>query len=125
MTPVHLAARHGHSSVISEFVKQNISLRNLSRKTGMTALHVAAFYGEEDIVRELMRHVPPSVKSEVPTVPASSLVRELAAEGGLTPLHLAAYSGSENVVRGLLNSPAVQVKSTKIIRLKLKLDCYV
>ena len=29
MTPVHLAARHGHSSVISEFVKQNISLRNL------------------------------------------------------------------------------------------------
>ena len=31
----------------------------------MTALHVAAFYGEEDIVRELMRHVPPSVASEV------------------------------------------------------------
>ena len=60
-----------------------------------------------------MRHVPPSVKSEVPTVPASSLVRELAGEGGLTPLHLAAYSGSENVVRGLLNSPAVQVKSKK------------
>ena len=65
MTPVHLAARFGHSAVISEFVKQNISLRNLSRKLGMTALHVAAFYGEEDIVRELMRHVPPSVKSEV------------------------------------------------------------
>ena len=70
MTPVHIAARHGHSSVITEFVKQGISLRNLSRKTGMTvnddrlslmlisiskALHVAAFYGEEDIVRELMR----------------------------------------------------------------------
>ena len=124
MTPVHLAARYGHSAVISEFVKQNISLRNLSRKLGMTALHIAAFYGEEDIVRELMRHVPPSVKSEVglntvtgvhllysqiPSVPAQSLVRELSSEGGLTPLHLAAYSGSENVVRGLLNSPAVQV----------------
>ena len=65
MTPVHLAARYGHAAVISEFVKQNISLRNLSRKLGMTALHIAAFYGEEDIVRELMRHVPPSVKSEV------------------------------------------------------------
>ena len=65
MTPVHLAARYGHSAVISEFVKQNISLRNLSRKLGMTALHIAAFYGVEDIVRELMRHVPPSVKSEV------------------------------------------------------------
>ena len=72
MTPVHLAARFGHSAVISEFVKQNISLRNLSRKLGMTALHVAAFYGEEDIVRELMRHVPPSVKSEVR--PHSSIV---------------------------------------------------
>ena len=36
MTPVHIAARHGHSSVITEFVKQGISLRNLSRKTGMT-----------------------------------------------------------------------------------------
>ena len=129
MTPVHLAARFGHSAVISEFVKQNISLRNLSRKLGMTALHVAAFYGEEDIVRELMRHVPPSVKSEVrvadksrlsllsspwqiPTAQAQSLVRELSTEGGLTPLHLAAYSGSENVVRGLLNSPAVQVRIT-------------
>ena len=71
MTPVHLAARYGHSAVISEFVKQNISLRNLSRKLGMTALHIAAFYGEEDIVRELMRHVPPSVKSEVGPAPNS------------------------------------------------------
>ena len=71
MTPVHLAARYGHSAVISEFVKQNISLRNLSRKLGMTALHIAAFYGEEDIVRELMRHVPPSVKSEVGSAPNS------------------------------------------------------
>ena len=49
--------------------------------------------------------------SQIPTVPAQSLVRELSSEGGLTPLHLAAYSGSENVVRGLLNSPAVQVSS--------------
>ena len=47
--------------------------------------------------------------SQIPSVPAQSLVRELSSEGGLTPLHLAAYSGSENVVRGLLNSPAVQV----------------
>ena len=36
MTPVHIAARHGHSAVITEFVKQGVSLRNLSRKTGMT-----------------------------------------------------------------------------------------
>ncbi len=42
----------------------------------MTALHVAAFYGEEDIVRELMRSVPPSVKSEAPSVPAVALVRK-------------------------------------------------
>ena len=41
MTPVHIAARHGHSSVITEFVKQGISLRNLSRKTGMTVILTA------------------------------------------------------------------------------------
>jgi hypothetical protein len=28
-------------------VVQGVSLRNLSKKTGMTALHVAAYYGEE------------------------------------------------------------------------------
>ena len=43
----------------------------------LQALHVAAFYGEEDIVRELMRHVPPSVKSEMPSVAAVSLVGRL------------------------------------------------
>jgi ankyrin repeat protein len=26
---------------------QGVSLRNLSKKTGMTALHVAAYFGEE------------------------------------------------------------------------------
>ena len=47
MTPVHLAATHGHINVILEFAKQGVSLRSLSRKSGMTALHVAAYHGEE------------------------------------------------------------------------------
>lgn len=60
-----------------------------------------------DTVRELLTHVPGTVKSDPPT--GGSLVGELGSESGMTPLHLAAYSGNENVVRLLLNSAGVQV----------------
>lgn len=62
-----------------------------------------------DTVRELLGHVPGTVKSEPPT--GTSLVGELGTESGMTPLHLAAYSGNENVVRLLLNSAGVQVEA--------------
>lgn len=58
-------------------------------------------------MRELLTHVPGTVKSDPPT--GGSLVGELGSESGMTPLHLAAYSGNENVVRLLLNSAGVQV----------------
>lgn len=60
-----------------------------------------------ETVRELLVHVPATVKSDPPS--GSSLVGELGNESGMTPLHLAAYSGNENVVRLLLNSAGVQV----------------
>jgi ankyrin repeat protein len=62
-----------------------------------------------DVVRELLTHVPASLKSELPASAGHSIAPELAGESELTPLHLAAYSGSENVVRALLNSSGVQV----------------
>ena len=65
------------------------------------------FFSFLDTVRELLTHVPATVKSDPPS--GSSLVGELGTESGMTPLHLAAYSGNENVVRLLLNSAGVQV----------------
>jgi ankyrin repeat protein len=63
-----------------------------------------------DTVRELLTHVPVSVKSETPTNPIYAVAKALSTESELTPLHLAAYSGSENVVRALLNSAGVDVE---------------
>ena len=70
---------------------------------------LAAYYGEEDICRELFKHIPASTKSSLPTKPENAMVEELCYEGDLTALHLASYSGSENVVRAVLNQPKVEV----------------
>ena len=61
-------------------------------------------------MRELLTHMPASVKSEQPTNPNYAITKDLASESNLTALHLAAYSGSENVVRTLLNSSGVDVE---------------
>ncbi len=91
----------------------------------MTALHIgnaclsglftnclhfsAAYYGEEDICRELFKHIPAPTKSSMPTKPENAMVEELCYESDLTALHLASYSGSENVVRAVLNQPKVTI----------------
>ncbi|XP_030020883.1 serine/threonine-protein phosphatase 6 regulatory ankyrin repeat subunit A isoform X1 [Manduca sexta] len=106
LTAVHLAAEHGHTNVL-DVMRSTNTLRISSKKLGLTPLHIAAYYGQAETVRELLSHVPGTVKSEAPS--GVSLVPELGAESGLTPLHLAAYNGNENVVRLLLNSAGVQV----------------
>ena len=103
-------------------------MKQPSSKIGMTALHIgmffvlvflitrnnnfsfpASYYGEEDICRELFKHIPAPTKSSLPTKPENAMVEELCYEGDLTALHLASYSGSENVVRAVLNQPKVDV----------------
>ncbi|XP_045533484.1 serine/threonine-protein phosphatase 6 regulatory ankyrin repeat subunit B [Pieris brassicae] len=106
LTAVHLAAEHGHTNVL-DVMRSTNTLRISSKKLGLTPLHIAAYYGQAETVRELLSHVPGTVKSDAPT--GVSLVPILGAESGLTPLHLAAYNGNENVVRLLLNSAGVQV----------------
>ena len=69
----------------------------------------AAYYGEEDICRELFKHIPAATRSSLPTKPENAMVEELCYEGELTALHLASYSGSENVVRAVLNQPKVEI----------------
>ncbi|XP_022916147.2 serine/threonine-protein phosphatase 6 regulatory ankyrin repeat subunit B isoform X2 [Onthophagus taurus] len=108
-TAVHLAAKNGHGQVL-EVLRSSNSLRVTSKKLGVTPLHVAAYFGQADTVRELLAHVPGTVKSDAPS--GASLVPTLGSESGMTPLHLAAFSGNENVVRLLLNSAGVQVDAS-------------
>jgi ankyrin repeat protein len=91
----------------------------------MTALHIAAYYGEEDITRELFKHIPAHSKTSQPTKPENALVEALCYESDLSPIHLAAYTGSENVVRAVLNQPGVEVadKSTPSGYTALHLAC--
>ena len=61
-------------------------------------MHMASLYGEVDTVRELLRHVPSHLKSELPVSVQTSVIQEFANEFDLTPIHLASYSGSDDVV---------------------------
>lgn len=45
-TAVHLAAQHGHGQVLDVMMRSNQSLRISSKKLGVTALHVAAYFGQ-------------------------------------------------------------------------------
>jgi len=65
-----------------------------------------------DTVRELLSHIPATVKSDPPS--GVSVLGVLGNESGMTPLHFAAYSGNENVVRLLLNSAGVQVDASTV-----------
>ena len=111
-TPIHIAARCGHGEVFEVFANSGMSLKSPSSKIGMTALHIAAYFGEEEIARQLFRYIPVNTKSSKPTKQENALIEELCDEYEMTPLHLAAYSGSENIVRALLNQAAVEVACT-------------
>ena len=51
-------------------------LRTPSRKLGLTALHVAAFFGEAEATRELLAHIPANAKSEAPLTQATAIDKE-------------------------------------------------
>ena len=53
MTPLHLAAKNGHSEVAT-FLRDFASDSNPKNKTGITPLHLAAQNGYLDIVQSLM-----------------------------------------------------------------------
>ncbi|TKR72642.1 hypothetical protein L596_020059 [Steinernema carpocapsae] len=108
MTALHLGAKNGFVSILEAFDKN--LWKKCSRKTGLNALHIAAYYGKSDFVNEMLKHVPASVRSE-PPIYNHHVVKEFATEYGLTPLHLAAQSGHDSLVRMLLNQ-GVQVDAT-------------
>ena len=67
MTAIHLAGKNGHVGVM-EVLKSKVSLKTASVKTGLASLHIAAHYGQQDFVREMLTKVPATIRSETPTV---------------------------------------------------------
>ena len=74
-TPTQLAAKFGHTEIISELAKHGVNMRLISRKIGLSALHVAAFYGETDATREMLTHVPAQIKSDLPSNMQASIAK--------------------------------------------------
>jgi len=64
MTALHLAAKHGHVEIL-DVLKDHLELTTSSSKSGFTALHVAAHFGQTNTVRELLTKVSAAVKSEI------------------------------------------------------------
>ncbi|KAI1722541.1 ankyrin repeats (3 copies) domain-containing protein [Ditylenchus destructor] len=108
MSALHLGAKNGHVSILDCF--DTSYWRRCSRKTGLNAMHIAAFHGKSDFVIEMLKHVPASVRSE-PPIFNHFVVKEFSTEYGLTPLHLAAQSGHDGLVRMLINQ-GVSVETT-------------
>uniref|UniRef100_A0A0K0F903 ANK_REP_REGION domain-containing protein n=1 Tax=Strongyloides venezuelensis TaxID=75913 RepID=A0A0K0F903_STRVS len=109
MTPLLLGAKNGHVEILDAFDETN--WKRCSKKTGLNALHIAAYYGNTDFVIAMLKKVPANVRSE-PPIYNHLVVKEFSTEYGLTPLHLAAQSGHDGLVRMLLNQTGVQVDAT-------------
>lgn len=89
MTPLHLAARHGHMEVL-DVLKDHLELTTSSSKTGFTALHVAAHFGQTNTVRELLNKLSAAV--------TSVMARDGAGGGevGQHPVGISEYSMSDS-----------------------------
>lgn len=73
-----------------------------------------------EMVRELLAHIPATIKSEPPILSGGRpFLPDLGAEADLTPLHLAAHEGNEGVVRILLNIPGVQADGTSRLNVRM------
>ena len=88
-TPVHLAARNGHSEIVRAALAQ--VLPGLRGPNDLTALHLAAWEGHQEVVRVLLEN-----EASVNAVDAN----------GATPLFLASEHGHTEVVRLLLDAGA-------------------
>lgn len=96
MTSLHLAAKFGHLKVLTA-LNNYIDFKICSRKTGLTALHVAAKNGQTDFVSEMLDKVEGSIKSQRYALNPN-------ADFGFTPLHLAAQFGHEGPVSNFASS---------------------
>ena len=94
-----IAVRYGHTKVTKFLLNNNIEINtNYDCKHGKlvtTALHISAYLGHEEIVKQLIEH-----KAQIDAI----------AEEKRTPLHLAEIFGHNNIVQYLLENNAQQLK---------------
>lgn len=84
MTALHLAAKEGHLDILS-VLKDRLEPTTFSSKSGFTALHVAAHFGQTNAVRELLTKVPAAVRSQSAS---DSITGEVSIHYGTTSFHL-------------------------------------
>eukprot|EP00096_Caligus_rogercresseyi_P015214 TRINITY_DN7664_c0_g1_i1.p1 TRINITY_DN7664_c0_g1~~TRINITY_DN7664_c0_g1_i1.p1 ORF type:complete len:691 (-),score=209.29 TRINITY_DN7664_c0_g1_i1:15-2087(-) len=84
---LHRAAANGDLLIVSELLKSGY--RNVSAKNhdGQTSMHLAAFYGFEEVIRELIKY---------------GAAVNVSDSSGYSPLHFAAQANHPNCVKVLL-----------------------
>jgi uncharacterized protein len=120
------AATVGRTERVRELVEQEPAVASRFSSDGFTALHLAAFFGHEEIVRLLLEagadpHAVARNPMRVQPLHSAAAARQLAIakllieagadvneaqEGGFTPLHAAAQNGDVDLARLLLDSGA-------------------
>ncbi|MBX3302795.1 MAG: ankyrin repeat domain-containing protein [Nitrospira sp.] len=91
ITPLLLAAKHGHREVAALLLEQGATT-NYARQDGVTPLFVAVQEGRRDIVALLLEK--------------GADVNDQARIGGVTPLHIGAYKGDQAIITFLLEHGA-------------------
>ncbi|CAL8150494.1 unnamed protein product [Prunus armeniaca] len=91
-TPLHYAALKGNLEATKLLLeKDDVSASYMLDKSGMSALHVAAFAGHKEVMEELIRRHPD--------------ICDLVNHKGQTALHIAVLAGQETVVKYILKEP--------------------
>ncbi|XP_047128763.1 transient receptor potential cation channel subfamily A member 1 homolog isoform X1 [Hydra vulgaris] len=98
-TCLHIACKSGFEKIAIMLMDANANVRSRNNFE-QTPLHLAAFFGQEDVVDNILEINP-------------SVINDLDREGN-SPLHLAAMNGHVNVISFLLKSGAsINDKNTK------------
>ncbi len=91
ITPLHLAAKHGHRNMV-EVLLERVSAVNLKSQDGITPLSIAVQEGRRELVALLLEK--------------GAQVQEQVQIGGATLLHVAAYRGNQEIISLLLQHGA-------------------
>jgi ankyrin repeat protein len=103
-TPLYLAAQHGHTHVITTFLKKSDNrchTVNQTMKNGWTLLHVAALYDQADVVKQLLREG---------ANPNATL------QGGTTALCIAVQKGKTKIIDEFKKLPEFKETANQLMK---------